>query len=57
MITIEMAITENTLSEQLATTEAIVWSPQTDSQSIQALSDLLVTAQAQTNADKWALTC
>ena len=38
------------LLEQLAATDAVVWSPQTDSQSIQALSNLLATAQEQANA-------
>jgi hypothetical protein len=33
------------LLDKLASTDAVVWSPQTDSQSIQALADLLVTAQ------------
>jgi hypothetical protein len=41
---------ESTLLEQLTATEAVVWSPQTDNQSIQALADLLATAQEQTNA-------
>ncbi|WP_425216630.1 hypothetical protein [Tumidithrix helvetica] len=36
---------ENTLIEQLALTDAVVWSPQADRQAVQALSDLLVTAQ------------
>ncbi|AMW28290.1 MULTISPECIES: hypothetical protein [Arthrospira] len=35
----------NELLEQLASTEAVVWSPQTDSASVQALSDLLVAAK------------
>jgi hypothetical protein len=42
-------IDSNTLLEQLTATDAVVWSPQTDNQSIQALSDLLTTAQKQTN--------
>lgn len=37
---------EQLLLDKLASTDAVVWSPQTDSQSIQALSDLLATAQA-----------
>ncbi|MGI0493012.1 hypothetical protein ACN4EG_14615 [Alkalinema pantanalense CENA528] len=41
---------ENTLLQQLASTEAVVWSPQTDSASVQALSDLLVAAKAASNA-------
>ncbi|EKD10825.1 MULTISPECIES: hypothetical protein [Limnospira] len=35
----------NELLQQLASTEAVVWSPQTDSASVQALSDLLVAAK------------
>ncbi|MCW6035722.1 hypothetical protein K4A83_05470 [Spirulina subsalsa FACHB-351] len=35
----------NELLEQLASTQAVVWSPQTDSTSVQALSDLLVAAK------------
>jgi len=37
---------ENTLMKQLAITEAVVWSPQADHQAVQALSELLVAAQA-----------
>jgi hypothetical protein len=44
------AIDSNTLLEQLTATDAVVWSPQTDNQSIQALADLLTTTQEQTNA-------
>jgi hypothetical protein len=44
------AIDSSTLLEQLSATDAVVWSPQTDNQSIQALADLLATAQEQTNA-------
>jgi hypothetical protein len=44
------AIDSNALLEQLTATDAVVWSPQTDNQSIQALADLLATAQEQTNA-------
>lgn len=40
----------NTLLQQLASTEAVVWSPQTDSASVQALSDLLVAAREVSNA-------
>jgi hypothetical protein len=40
----------NELLQQLASTEAVVWSPQTDSASIQALSDLLVAANTASNA-------
>lgn len=38
------------LLNQLASTEAVVWSPQADPASIQALSDLLATAKAKANA-------
>jgi hypothetical protein len=41
---------EQRLLEKLASTDAVVWSPQTDSQSLQALSALLTTAQEQSNA-------
>jgi hypothetical protein len=41
---------KNDLLNQLASTEAVVWSPQADPASIQALSDLLATAQAKTDA-------
>jgi hypothetical protein len=41
---------EQTLLDKLASTDAVVWSPQSDSQAILALSDLLSAAQAQTNA-------
>lgn len=41
---------EYSLLEKLASTDAVVWSPQADSQSVQALSDLLATAKTQTNA-------
>ena len=41
---------ENILLNQLASTSATVWSPQADNRSIQALSDLLVTAKEQSNA-------
>jgi hypothetical protein len=40
----------NELLQQLASTEAVVWSPQTDSASVQALSDLLVSAKTASNA-------
>ena len=40
----------NALIQQLASTEAVLWSPQTDSASVQALSDLLVAAKAASNA-------
>lgn len=41
---------KNDLLNQLASTEAVVWSPQAAPASIQALSDLLTTAQAKNNA-------
>jgi hypothetical protein len=41
---------ENTLLDTLAATDAVVWSPQTDNESIRALSDLLVAAKGETNA-------
>ncbi len=40
---------ENTLLQQLASTEAVVWSPQTAPQAIQALSELLIEAQKAAN--------
>lgn len=40
----------NELLQQLASTEAVVWSPQTYSASVQALSDLLVAAKAASDA-------
>lgn len=40
----------NELLQQLASTEAVVWSPQTDSASVQALSDLLTAAKAASDA-------
>jgi hypothetical protein len=41
---------ENTLLNQLASTEAVVWSPQADRAAVQSLSDLLVSAQGLANA-------
>jgi hypothetical protein len=38
---LEIIDSENTLLEHLTTTDAVVWSPQTDNQSSQALSDSL----------------
>jgi hypothetical protein len=46
----EDELAKNDLLNQLASTEAVVWSPKADPASIQALSDLLTTAQAKTNA-------
>jgi hypothetical protein len=40
----------NALIQQLASTEAVVWSPQADSAAVQALSDLLVAAKETPNA-------
>ncbi|MBD2497034.1 hypothetical protein [Nostoc sp. FACHB-280] len=40
----------NLLLQQLASTEAVVWSPQADSTSVQALSDILVAAREASNA-------
>jgi hypothetical protein len=42
--------TKADLLNQLTSTEAVVWSPQADAASVQALSDLLTTAQAKANA-------
>jgi hypothetical protein len=41
---------KNALLNQLASTEAVVWSPQVDPGSVQALSDLLLVSQKKTNA-------
>lgn len=41
---------ENTLLQQLASTEAVVWSPQADSTAVQALSNLLIAAKETSNA-------
>lgn len=40
---------ENVLLNQLASTEAVIWSPQADHEAVQALSDLLVAAQEAAN--------
>jgi hypothetical protein len=40
----------NELLQQLASIEVVVWSPQADSASVQALSDLVVAAKAASNA-------
>lgn len=40
---LETSDSETILLEELAATDAIVWSPQTDNQSIQALLNLLAT--------------
>lgn len=41
---------ENILLNQLASTEAVVWSPQADTEAVQTLSDLLIAAQDSANA-------
>jgi hypothetical protein len=41
---------QNVLLNQLASTEAVVWSPHADREAVQALSDLLVAAQEAANA-------
>lgn len=48
--TTERIASERMLLDQLASTEAVVWSPQADSNAIQALSDLLMAAKESTNA-------
>ncbi|WP_427162116.1 hypothetical protein ACQFX9_11470 [Aliinostoc sp. HNIBRCY26] len=42
-------VTKHDLLNQLASTQAVVWSPQADSTSVQALSDLLAEAQSIAN--------
>lgn len=41
---LELTAESDVLLHQLASTEAVVWSPQADSKAVQALSDLLVKA-------------
>jgi hypothetical protein len=41
---------EQALLQQLASTEAVVWSPQTDNEGVQALSELLMAAKEATDA-------
>jgi hypothetical protein len=41
---------ENVLLNQLASTEAIIWSPHADPEAVQALSNLLMDAQAAVSA-------
>jgi hypothetical protein len=41
---------EDIVLQQLASSEAVIWSPQTDSASVQALSDLLVAAREASDA-------
>jgi hypothetical protein len=40
----------HSLLQELTSTEAVLWSPRTDSASVQALSDLLVVAKEASNA-------
>ena len=42
--------TKTALIDELSSTEAVVWSPQTNDAGVQALSDLLTAAQKETNA-------
>jgi hypothetical protein len=44
------ADSESKLLQQLVSTQAVVWSPQTDSASIQSLSNLLIAAKEPSNA-------
>ena len=46
----ENSHSENVLLNQLASTDAVVWSPQADSEAVQALSELLATAKGSANA-------
>lgn len=46
----ENSDSESALLNRLASTEAVVWSPQSDSAAVQALSDLLVAAQGAAHA-------
>ena len=41
---------EQNLLNQLASTDAVVWSPQADAQAVTALSDLLIAAKEKANA-------
>jgi 4'-phosphopantetheinyl transferase EntD len=41
---------KNTLLTQMASTEGLVWSPQSDAVAVQALSDLLIAAKESANA-------
>jgi hypothetical protein len=45
---LETSDSETALLDRLAATDAVVWSPQTDDRSIQALADLLAISQGQT---------
>jgi hypothetical protein len=46
----EVSEPRSLLLNQLAATEAVVWSPQADSAAVQALSDLLDATKAESNA-------
>lgn len=46
----EESDSEKMLLHQLASTEAVVWSPQADNEAVQALSDLLTTTKEASNA-------
>jgi hypothetical protein len=46
----ETTASEHVLLDQLASTEAVVWSPHAGSEAVQALSDLLIAAKESTNA-------
>ena len=46
----EESDSENILLAQMALTEAVVWSPQTDHVAVQALSDLLLAARESASA-------
>ncbi|TRV42729.1 MAG: hypothetical protein EWV53_22185 [Microcystis panniformis Mp_MB_F_20051200_S9] len=48
--TVHINAVHNVLLEQLAATEAVLWSPQTDSAAVQALSELLIAAKGTSNA-------
>ena len=41
--------TKTALIDELSSTDAVVWSPQTDNAGVQALSDLLTAAQKENN--------
>jgi hypothetical protein len=47
---IEGESSEQILLDRLGSTEAIVWSPQADSEAVQALSNLITAAKGATNA-------
>lgn len=42
---VEESDSESVLLHQLASTEAVVWSPQADREAVQALSDLLIASR------------